>query len=464
MSSNPANGVETGESFLNAGREIGQIPVRISYRIIELFSDGLYSTPTKAIEELVSNSFDAGAGNVHVVLSPDRVADDAIIVVVDDGESMDESGFRQHWLIGHSSKRGLAKLPRGRKQIGKFGIGKLATFVLAENLTHVCKRGSRFFAATMDYRRIPQGKGGSVEFEGREVLLPLRELTAQDARACLPLLVFGTKPGFKAIDLFGENAPRSWTVAIMSSLKPLAKQIQMGRLEWVLKTAMPMRKDFRLFLDGDWLRPTKFDQTPLKTWVIGKDLSGQCEEVSGLGLKRSLSSKGPPQHKYGLVHPSLGRITGFVEVYQEILTEHIDRSHGFFVYVRERLINPYESHFGIPANSLRHGTFSRFRMVVHIDSLDEELRSSRETIRDTQLKSLAQKFLIAVFNLVRNYLQQLDESQTPGFRAAMRIKQTPGSLTYRPVVGLVESGMAGKSSPRLLRFPKDLSNSNALPR
>ena len=37
------------------------IDVRISYRIIELFSEGLYSSPNKAVEELVSNSWDAGA-------------------------------------------------------------------------------------------------------------------------------------------------------------------------------------------------------------------------------------------------------------------------------------------------------------------------------------------------------------------------------------------------------------------
>jgi Molecular chaperone, HSP90 family len=230
------------QPFLNAGREVGEIPVKISYRIIELFSDGLYASPTKAIEELVSNSFDAGASNVHVVLSPDQSAPDAMIAVVDDGESMDEMGLQQHWIIGVSKKRSLARPPKKRKQIGKFGIGKLATFVLARKLTHVCKRGKKYFAVTMDYSRIPQGKEGSVEYDTEKevVVLPLRELTEEEARQCLPTLLFGTSPGFKAIPLFGPKAPKSWTVAIMSTMKDLAKEIQMGRLEWVLKTAMPM--------------------------------------------------------------------------------------------------------------------------------------------------------------------------------------------------------------------------------
>jgi hypothetical protein len=42
-------------------------------------------------------------------------------------EGMDGSGLKQHWSIGKSDKRELAKLPLGRQQIGKFGIGKLAS-------------------------------------------------------------------------------------------------------------------------------------------------------------------------------------------------------------------------------------------------------------------------------------------------------------------------------------------------
>src|SRR5207302_572052 len=42
--------------FVSAGSATSVINVRISYRIIELFSQGLYRSPGKAIEELVANS------------------------------------------------------------------------------------------------------------------------------------------------------------------------------------------------------------------------------------------------------------------------------------------------------------------------------------------------------------------------------------------------------------------------
>ncbi len=53
----------------------------------------------------MSNSFDAGATNVHIIVSPDLLAADASIVVLDDGIGMDEAGLKEHWLIGVSPKR-----------------------------------------------------------------------------------------------------------------------------------------------------------------------------------------------------------------------------------------------------------------------------------------------------------------------------------------------------------------------
>lgn len=72
--------------FASIGNAAGSIDVRLSYRIIELFSEGLYASPNKAIEELVANSFDAGGLQVQVLLSPNMHDQDATIVVIDDGD------------------------------------------------------------------------------------------------------------------------------------------------------------------------------------------------------------------------------------------------------------------------------------------------------------------------------------------------------------------------------------------
>jgi hypothetical protein len=449
------------QAYLVAGRKAGSIPVRISYRIIELFSDGLYSSPHKAIEELVTNSFDAGAQNVHVILSPDRGTPDSFIAVVDDGYGMNGDGLKQHWLIGVTNKRGVDyKLPAGRKQIGKFGIGKLATFVLSRYFTLVSKQSGKYYATTMDYSVIPQGEEGGIDTR-RPVTLPLRELTEQQAKDAVALATNGVGPGYDAIRLFGKGASRSWTVAIMSNLKDLAKDMQKGRLSWILRTAMPLRDDFNLFLDGEALPPSKASMKPLKKWVLGKDMRELPKPAPGGDeLVPDENKLLRPEERYGLVHPSLGRITGYAEVYDQFLTggksEEIGRSNGFFVYVLGRLINIDDDLFGMPA--LRHGTFSRFRMVVHVDRLDEELRSSRETVREGPLVTAARHVLHGAFNTVRNWLEEYEAGQEPGFRATGRIAQSAGSLTRRPIIALVEAALKGKADPKYTVFPRNLSS------
>src|SRR6266478_5937243 len=111
-----------GPVFSETGTETEKIDVRLSYRIVQLFSEGLYASPNKAIEELVANSFDAGARRVAVFLPADFHDQGATITVLDDGVGMDVGGLKQHWLIGKSDKQDLAKPPLGRQQIGKFGI------------------------------------------------------------------------------------------------------------------------------------------------------------------------------------------------------------------------------------------------------------------------------------------------------------------------------------------------------
>ena len=110
-------------TFVTIGTATDNIDVLLIYRIIQLFSEGLYASPNKAVEELVANSFDAGALNVSVQISPNLHDQDATVAVIDDGEGMDIEGLKQHWLIGVSNKREIKNLPKGRQQIGQFGMG-----------------------------------------------------------------------------------------------------------------------------------------------------------------------------------------------------------------------------------------------------------------------------------------------------------------------------------------------------
>jgi hypothetical protein len=433
------------QPFHEIGDVDGLIDVEVTYQIIGLFSEGLYSTPYKALEELVSNSFDADATHVHVVIPADLGDDDATIVVLDDGVGMDDSGLRTHWIVGDSIKRLHRATRGGRKTIGKFGIGKLAAYVLGDRLTHITRVGDAYYSTTMDFSTIPK----TVEVDAREggrtsakpVQLPLRHLTEEQARDALHgwLDQEGKR---QDLALFGDGGPDTWTVAVISDLKPMALEITIGKLNWLLGTAMPLRDDFKLYLNNKPVASSKVKGKKVGSWTLGKDLITLPKPAPPElepGEKESIAA--PAFAHWHVTDSILGPVSGYLEVFVDPIDSgnslKLGRSNGFFVYVNGRLINPDDAGFGIDRNQLRHGTFSRFRFVVNVDRLDEELRSSRESLRDGPQVTRAKELLQGVFNFARTKLDTYVADTSTGRHAAQRLADSPASLSERPILQLV---------------------------
>src|SRR2546428_8378233 len=163
----------------DAGEKVREIEVTISYQIINLSSGQHYQSPVKAIEELIANPYDAFATVCHVIV-PSNLSKSDRIIVEDDGTSMDVDGFEKLWTIATSDKR--ENESKKRLPIGRFGIGKLATYVLANKLTYLCKKDGKIRAVTMDYRDMDPTSGRETD-----VFLKVRELTEQQAESALRL-------------------------------------------------------------------------------------------------------------------------------------------------------------------------------------------------------------------------------------------------------------------------------------
>lgn len=447
--------------FAATGKVTEKIDVRLSYRIVRLFSEGLYASPNKAIEELVANSFDAGARRVAIFLSSNLHAQGANIAVLDDGEGMDASGLKQHWLIGKSLKRELAKLPLGRKQIGKFGIGKLATYVLANRLTHISKKGKKYYSTSMDFR-VVDAKGDEEVETKSPVRISLLELTEKQAKDAL--LGWTDTADFRnsKLKLFGTNSAKSWTFAILSDLKPKVHEIQPGKLKWVLSTALPLRDDFSIHLDGIKLESSKAQKGRLKKWILGKDITDLSKPApDGVETREDKNASENSETRFALHDETIGLITGYAEAYRELLTAgksgNIGRSHGFFVYVLGRLINVEDGHFGIPPDELRHGTFGRIRVVVHMDGLDEFLQSNRERLREGPELLVAQNILKAIFNKIRPELEKADAEDDIGAKLARKLAGSPASLSRRPIIELAQAALRGKAKSRYIALPPSTS-------
>lgn len=425
----------------SVGEKIDDIPVEISYKIIQLFSAGLYSSPNKAFEELVCNSYDAFADIVCIYIPTDLTAKDSFIWVCDNGEGLNSEELKTLWKIGESPKRNDPSRDKRRLQIGRFGIGKLATYVLTRKLTYISKKDHRYILVTMDYDRI----SGNV----KEILLDEREIDEETAKNLISIYTKPYNDGKLEFSLFGPHAVDSWTFSLLTDLRPKVNELSEGRLKWILRTALPLNPDFNLFYNGLKVESSKVDIPVLKEWVIGKDDriadsidGGLCKEEDG---------------RFSVDFENLKGVNGKFVLYQDSLVSgksaDMGRSHGIFLNIRGRLINIDDPLLGMEPFS--HGAFNRTRIIINADGLDENLTSTREAVRESapyaQLKDYVKK---KFNNEVKTYYFDVENQEADKRTISYRLSQTSYTTSKRPIYNFAKKFFEGVIvNPLLIEKP-----------
>lgn len=433
--------------------EVMKIPVRVSYEIIRLFSEGLYQSPNKAVEELVTNGYDAGATVVAVIL-PGAVPttesdskgyiktlpteDDASnsLWVIDNGSGLDTDGFVGLWMVAHSAKATatvttvagkLSVSKQTRMPVGQFGIGKLAAYVLAWRLTHISKRNGVYRMASMNFRDLDQKH----QFEDTQPLeLSLKEISEAEAEQVLTSVARIDPLTWQM--LFGASATSSWTAAGMTDFKDLYGKLSTGRLSWVLRTGLPLETDFSIRLNGEALSSSKTDKPTIFEYVIGR-----MPDSAASSLELDTDSA-------GLTIPGiLGTISGTARIYEKSLTDgksdQYSRSNGFFVRVRSRIINLEDELFGLEA--LNHAAWSRFSMEIDADGLRDYLLSSREGVRETDETRALRSYLRQVFNVCRNAYEKWKDKDQPDFDIDRLLGQGSSAFVTEPLIESVRQAV-----------------------
>ena len=113
--------------------------IKILGRLLELLGVQMYKHRDAAITELVANCYDASAENVWIDLPNEtnynpRTSE---ILIEDDGCGMDEKDLQDKYLVIGRNRRSAENSEeyKGRKVMGRKGIGKLAGFGIAVNMT-----------------------------------------------------------------------------------------------------------------------------------------------------------------------------------------------------------------------------------------------------------------------------------------------------------------------------------------
>jgi hypothetical protein len=404
------------------GQPVGSVDVSIGPQFLQLFSEHLYSSPNKAFEELVANAWDAGASAVYIGMPEHLDQRQSAVWVLDNGESMDFEGIQLLWSVATSTKPAKKS---GRPQIGKFGIGKLSTFLLAHQLTYVCKAGDGVVrAVTMDYRRINEAGESQLHIEA--LPLTVRTLTETDLDGLLAevsdrLLIQGViqrgVPQSNTGDAgeFGSGngggdyvAPSgTWTLVLMTELKKAGQEMEIGRIRRMLRTALPLGGSISIDFRGESLLPTKLETAVAKRWLLGPGLDLSSVEIA--------KGKDQPAEAYRIQtsaapYPHIeiegvpGRITGTVALFEDSISggksSRVAQSNGFFVNILGRVVNSADPYFGL--TNLNHSAWAKMRAAVRADGLNDAVSVDRESVSDEKSVEIFRALLRALFNMVRN--------------------------------------------------------------
>lgn len=429
------------------------IPVALSTRFLEHFSEQLYSSPQKAFEELISNGWDAGANLVDVHVAKDLKEPSATMAVFDDGTSMDLAGLRNLWHIAFSPKEGRTE-EHGRPLIGKFGIGKLATYVLANRLTYICRAADGAIrSVTMDYgavdRHSTQQEAGNDRLIN-DLSLDVFELSSKDLTETMQSVAGGDEilhlinqevidrkvtqdsnhdSSMPDHDEFGGAPSKlerynstTWTLVILSDLKDTGRELKIGILRRMLSAALPFSSKMAICVNGKRLRSTKMSVAVSKEWAIGPDLAidhitinetdnevkkdGETSDddsgTSGPKKFRLTTAEAPYPH---IDLPEVGHVTGFVRLFDEKISggksEQWGVSNGFHVNVLGRIVNQHDPSCG--EKNLNHATWVRFRMTVRADGLSKYLTTNREQFKECRGMKIFRAFLRQAFNKARTF-------------------------------------------------------------
>lgn len=434
------------------GTTVHSVKIDIDYAIVKHFSENLYSSPNKAIEELVANGFDALASRVYVYVPGDHVGDR--VVVWDDGISMDAGGLEAMWHIAKSPKEDLGgdrvvtSGSRQRAVIGKFGIGKLASYAVGHRITHICRTtDGQHLTVSVDYRQFTSGAGGGGTPSPTGSSITIRQLESSDAERIVgDLLPTGDARSYML------SQPH-WTMAIIEDLRS-SKPLYPGRLAWILGNGMPLRPDFRVWVEDEEVL-AKLAKDAATTWTLGDAPLTSALKVAWADAKKAGSVDGdldfspaalapdgyeasePGATDPAVTFPTLGRVTSTVRLFVDTLTSRKEegRSHGFFLMVRGRLVNADDDKLLLHDPSF--STFYRSQFIIRSNALDAELLADRESLRrDTPMTRELQVLQASLYRAARAAIDSQDEVASKAAKAESRLPARSRELFRDPMAAL----------------------------
>ncbi len=126
----------------------------------------LYSTLPPVIAELVSNSYDAEATKVEVVLPSEDITEETEVIVRDYGHGMNSDELQDEYLPIGRKRRGpdekLVVSKNGKRRVsGRKGLGKLSAFGIANEIEIRSVKAGRAVTLRLNYDEMQEWAKGN---------------------------------------------------------------------------------------------------------------------------------------------------------------------------------------------------------------------------------------------------------------------------------------------------------------
>lgn len=132
-----------------------KLKIRFAGRLIDLLGQQMYGGAVPSVAELVANAWDADAEKVEITIPADVKSKGAEIIVRDYGKGMSFDELNKFYLhVGYERRKRGETTEKGRKVMGRKGIGKLAGFGIAEKIVVTSIQNGHLVELELNYTQL----------------------------------------------------------------------------------------------------------------------------------------------------------------------------------------------------------------------------------------------------------------------------------------------------------------------
>lgn len=272
--------------------EEGELSITVTKDVIGHLSVGLYRNFARAVKELISNAYDAGATEVKIKL--DLESTPTRMIIRDNGRGMNKGDVENKFLkIGIQTVIDEDVDDLGRKRIGTFGIGCISVFPYCDTIRVISKKinEDKILEVNIDANRF--FKGGTFDIGTDEK----SKVPYKSFKSDLPV---ETGETIIILENLKDHIVTELKHKDMSGDSSIEKFSGFRKFKWTLAQYAPIqfpvkRTDLRNFF-------TIPNRVPMRVWVNGEELFRNVPEDAQI-LEKSEKQFNGIQLKYAIMTP-----------------------------------------------------------------------------------------------------------------------------------------------------------------